>query len=910
MDPLLCLPTAPPDPGVRLETGLEQPWPWGDPHGNDSGFTLLEGEVALIAALIGDQGSPLLRQCLGCFQAPCVLPLLTAPAAGLELHLRVVTTARLQPRPTGQEPTPTWLDPLALRADLEAEMRRQADRNAAFEPLDRQAERRQLAALEQEAPARRPSCPDTDPIRSVVERLCHRHGRAFVAPRQAPPQAEVRLRQMLDHVGLISRPIQLQPSALRRDCGDLVLLTPAGPLLLLSEAKGYHLWDPSRPAASPCPLRKADRAAFGSPLRALSVLPAMGRSDLHAMGLMRFAYGPASHATALLVGITSLGLAIGFLLAIGREVGAARWIAGLGGMGLLTGMGLASLSNPLRPVLIAALLSTLLGLLIPTFNTLLTNQALPDKDTGLMLQMGALLLAAAVADAGLRWSQTRSLISVQQRAAARLELASVHRLLSLPARFFQSYSTGELALRFGAIEGLQQEIRNLLSGGVLQVLLTGVYLLFLLRISVKLTGLALLLALVLLLPTVWIGRQASQLERRREEALATATGRNLELITSVAKLRLAGAEPAAARYWAESYGRGIQAGFALQARTALPGLLQTVIPPLGTLLMFILITRLGAEAARVPGLPTPNLGQLLGFLSGFGTFIGAMAGLAGLLVRAIEIPVLVERAKPLLEAEPEAAADRLDPGPLQGAVAVEAVRFRYREDGPWVLDGVSLEVEPGGFLAVVGPSGSGKSTLVRLLLGLEDPLEGSVRYDGRPLQRLRPDAVRRQIGAVPQNAALFAGSLLEVIAAGTVITPDQAWEALNQVALAEEIRALPMGLHTVLPEGGGTLSGGQRQRLAIARALVRQPRLLILDEATSALDNRSQALVSHSLEALGITRIVIAHRLSTIRQADRIVVLESGRVVQSGRFDTLMAMPGPFATMMRRQTVAGTTEEP
>ena len=146
MDPLLCLPTAPPDPGVRLETGLEQPWPWGDPHGNDSGFTLLEGEVALIAALIGDQGSPLLRQCLGCFQAPCVLPLLTAPAAGLELHLRVVTTARLQPRPTGQEPTPTWLDPLALRADLEAEMRRQADRNAAFEPLDRQAERRQLAA--------------------------------------------------------------------------------------------------------------------------------------------------------------------------------------------------------------------------------------------------------------------------------------------------------------------------------------------------------------------------------------------------------------------------------------------------------------------------------------------------------------------------------------------------------------------------------------------------------------------------------------------------------------------------------------------------------------------------------------------------------------------------------------------
>jgi ATP-binding cassette subfamily B protein len=446
------------------------------------------------------------------------------------------------------------------------------------------------------------------------------------------------------------------------------------------------------------------------------------------------------------------------------------------------------------------------------------------------------------------------------------------------------------------------EIQTALSGGALQALLSGVFLLFMLRISVKLTVLAVVLALVLVGPTVWIGRRTLRLERQREDHLAEAASRNLELITSVSKLRLAGVEGAAARYWWQPYRESIRSGFTVQGRTALAALLQTVVPNLGVLLLFILITRLVADAAVEPGQRVPDVGELLGFFSAFTTFIGAVVSTAGLLVQAFELPVLLERARPILQATPETAdPNRLDPGLLRGGVDLEGVRFRYGADGPWVIDGLHLAIQPGEFVAVVGPSGSGKSTLVRLLLGLETPQHGVIRLDGRSLERLRLDLVRRQIGVVPQNASLLAGTIQEVIAGGALVTLEQVWQAAEQAAIAADIRSFPMGMHTILSEGGGNLSGGQRQRLAIARALVRQPALLILDEATSALDNINQAIISRNLADLGLTRLVVAHRLSTIRQADRIVVLEAGRIVQEGSFPVLMGEAGPFAEMMRRQ---------
>jgi ATP-binding cassette subfamily C protein len=260
-----------------------------------------------------------------------------------------------------------------------------------------------------------------------------------------------------------------------------------------------------------------------------------------------------------------------------------------------------------------------------------------------------------------------------------------------------------------------------------------------------------------------------------------------------------------------------------------------------------------------------------------------------------------DRARPILEAAPENAAVRGERHDPAGAIALRGVDFAY-PGGPPVLQGIDLEVEAGEFVAIVGPSGSGKSTLLRLLLGFESPAHGDVRYDGRDLATLDLRHLRLRVGTVMQGGRLWAGDLLANIVGATAAGVEEAREAARMAGLAADIEAMPMGLYTMVGEGLSTLSGGQRQRVMLARALVARPRILLLDEATSALDNVAQAHVLEALETLEATRIVIAHRLSTVRNADRIVVMERGRIVQAGSYAALAASEGPFAAMLARQT--------
>ncbi|HYF73576.1 MAG TPA: ATP-binding cassette domain-containing protein, partial [Nocardioides sp.] len=270
-------------------------------------------------------------------------------------------------------------------------------------------------------------------------------------------------------------------------------------------------------------------------------------------------------------------------------------------------------------------------------------------------------------------------------------------------------------------------------------------------------------------------------------------------------------------------------------------------------------------------------------------------------VNAVPVVPLLEGLKPILEAVPEVSGALADPGELSGRVEVSGVTFSYLPDGAPVLDDVSLSVEPGEFVAIVGPSGSGKSTLVRLMLGFESPDSGAVLYDQQELAGLDVSAVRRQCGVVLQDSQLFAGDILSNIVGSGVYTSDDAWAAIEMVGLDEEVAAMPMGMFTVLSDGAGTLSGGQRQRIALARALVSRPRIVFLDEATSALDNLTQAQVMNSMRRMQATRIVVAHRLSTIRHADRIVVMQAGRVVETGTYDELIAADGVFKQLAERQ---------
>lgn len=746
-----------------------------------------------------------------------------------------------------------------------------------------------------------------DPLAQGIEWLFHDQQLHIVIPRFKPANKKDYVKEVLHQSNLIGREILLESDSLNCNCGPIIAFNGDlnEYLFLRPKKNGYEAWNPAL-AKPPIFIEKGKSDANlaqedNLDPRAIAVQPALTENDASKIGLVGFTYGkPGGGISFIPIGVI-VGFAIGFLLSIGKEVGESRWIFGMTALGSLLGTTFTVLSPGFRTAVAATLVSTGIGLLTPAFNTILTNTALPDRDLGLMLQMGGILIAASLFTVSLNWARSSTLIAAQQAGNVKLSFASIYRTLQLPTDFFNSLSIGDISLRFSAISELQEEVKKLIEGGAIKAVLTTVYILFMLRISVKLTILSISMALALLLPTAYIGLRSRRLERKSQEAEGEASGRNLELINSVSKLRMSGAEVPAARYWGESYKRSIAYSYALDVQSSISKMLQTIVPNLGTLLLFLMVTRLTAEAVSTPSLRAPNAGQLLGFFSAYGTFIGSMASLADLAIGAFDIPILWERAMPLLKTPIEILPDASDPGELSGAIALDRVSYRYKPELNLTLDRVSFDAQPGEFVALVGPSGSGKSTVVRMLLGFGSPEEGSVYYDGKPLPSLKLDLVRRQIGTVMQNSGIFAGSIFEVIAGSASISIDQAWEAAEMVSLADDIRDLPMGMQTVVPEGGGTLSGGQRQRLAIARALVRKPKLLIFDEATSALDNRTQAIVTQSLETLKVTRIVIAHRLSTIRNADKIIVIEKGQVVEVGTYATLMDSTGTFYKLMSRQ---------
>ena len=908
------------------EAGSEQDWP-------RTPFRVLQGELLVVAS--SSQSFGVLR-----LDSSYAYPGLDTAATNSRicLRLRAIQKSQLETVPNGNlHEGLEWLDKqishsLGVAASTSPSTSQLIEKLTALyslaeqhqqvlvdnhEPLGAASEQQLFRRMEEgkgsiykkiTTSASLPTDMSGDPVVQALSLVCTDRGNLLplVSANCSDLEPRQHLLKLLERTDLFYRDVLITPEDLHKDCGDLIgfLEIDSGHnnevVVLQSTPKGYKAWRPNC-MAEPQPLEQCmDWLNQLSP-RMLSISPAFQPEDLSTIGLLRFAYGQPIHSIRFVIGGLLLGVLIGFVLAIGREVGAARWIFGLGLTGLLTGACLGVLSGGFRLGVGVMLLSTLLSLLTPTFNTVITNQALPDRDLGLLLQISLILLAAGVTRVSFQWIQSRALQLSQQRGAARSQLAGMHRLLRLPTDFFRQRNVGDLQLRFGALDQLRAEIQQLLEGGLLQLVLTSLYILFMLRISVKLTALAIVVAGMILLPTILIGLQSRPLQRHQEEAEGQAQSRNLELINSVAKLRLAGAESSAARWWGKEFQKIVELENALDAKEATTALLKAVIPNLGTLLVYIVITRLIAEAAASPSLSAPNVGQLLGFFSAFGTFIGAAAGFSGLLIGAFDMPVIYERARPIVETATETAELKEEAGDLNGHIQLDRVSYRYAPELPLVLDGVSLEVRSGEQMAIVGPSGSGKSTLVRLLLGFANPENGEIRFDGQPLNGLRLDSVRRQIGTVLQSNTLFTGTLMEAIAGGAVIEEEEAWHAAELAGLADDIQSMPMGLQTMVTEGGGTLSGGQRQRVAIARALLRKPRILIFDEATSALDNRTQLIVTESLHSLDITRIVIAHRLSTIRNADQILVLERGQVQEEGTCETLMERQGLFFRMMERQ---------
>lgn len=385
------------------------------------------------------------------------------------------------------------------------------------------------------------------------------------------------------------------------------------------------------------------------------------------------------------------------------------------------------------------------------------------------------------------------------------------------------------------------------------------------------------------------------MRRRIFDRSGNIAGFVLQIFNGIGKLRIARAETRAFVGWLHRF-VGMRR-ITTHASTIVYrfGIFDSIWPAATTLAFigYVFIVRHGNFAAST----------FIAASAAFGQLLASLLGLGDAFVQVIRVIPLYERARPLLRELPEILEAHGDPGELSESLELRNLSFRYETAAAATLDRIDLKIDPGSFVALVGPSGSGKSTLFRLLLGFEKPTHGSVLYDGHDLASLDLAATRRQIGSVLQSTGALQASIFENIAGARFITHDQAWDAAERVGIADDIEDLPMKMETYLGSDGGGLSTGQRQRIAIARAIVTSPRILLFDEATSALDNETQTIVMKTLEQLEATRVVIAHRLSTIQNADRIVVLERGRIMQDGNYADLIATPGPFADLARRQSI-------
>jgi ATP-binding cassette subfamily C protein len=558
--------------------------------------------------------------------------------------------------------------------------------------------------------------------------------------------------------------------------------------------------------------------------------------------------------------------------------------------------GLQGCGRDLWGIVIAGFLASLLALVTPFATGIVFDSIIPGSDRGQLLQAVVFMVASAVAMAFISLTRGYALLRVEGRLDVATQAAVWDRLLNLPATFFRNYSAGDLANRSMAVS----QIRSILSESVLTAIVSGLFsvssIFLLFYYSPALSLVAAALAGAALAVMVGAGFLQLGLQRRAAESNGKLTGMVFEFVDGIAKFKVSGTEGRAFARWAAAFGAQKQTAASIRRIANFLSVFNATFPIVALLIIFYGVAgQVGKHGASL------STGGFLAFNVAFGQLLGSVFALGGGFLAMLRTVPLYTRVRPILETLPEIDAGKAEPGELTGSVEVNHLAFRYSNDTPMVLRDVSFSTRPGEFIALVGASGAGKSTLLRLLLGFERPLSGAIYYDGQDLAGLDVQEVRLQMGIVLQNGKLLPGDILTNIVGSAPLTVDDAWAAARMAGLEDEIKALPMGMYTMVSEGGKGLSGGQRQRLMIARAIVRKPRLLIFDEATSALDNRTQEIVSRATEGMKATRIVIAHRLSTIMKADRILVLEGGAVVQSGVYSELIGQEGPFAELARRQ---------
>lgn len=542
-------------------------------------------------------------------------------------------------------------------------------------------------------------------------------------------------------------------------------------------------------------------------------------------------------------------------------------------------------------VALATLAATLLGMLLPAVNQVLFGPVVESGRAGLLLPIVALLLGATVSQALIGGAKSLVLSRIDTKLSVAVEAAAMMRVLSLPAPFFKQYASGDLASRLTSIRAIAAMIENI----VLNTALTSVFLLAYIGQVFAIAPSLALPALLVILVNVAVGVATTLLQirvsRKELEYSAELSGWQYSLIGGIQKIKLAGAERRAFATWAAIYQKLVRITYNGPLAVRLAATMQTAVSLVGTALIYLVAVDAGVTVS-----------QYMAFSAAFGMVSGSFSALTGAAGSIAMIKPHLDMAAPILRTLPEVSGRRQVLPRITGAFELDNVTFSYGGGQAPIIDGLSLKVRPGQYVAVVGRTGCGKSTLMRLLLGFEAPQKGAVYYDGHDLASLDAASLRRNIGVVLQNGKLFQGDIFSnIVVSSPWLTLDDAWEAAEMAGIADDIRAMPMGMHTMISEGSGGVSGGQRQRLMIARAIAPKPKILMFDEATSALDNVTQRIVSDSLDRLKCTRVVIAHRLSTIRTCNRILVLDGGRIAEDGTYEELMERGGIFHELVERQ---------
>lgn len=544
--------------------------------------------------------------------------------------------------------------------------------------------------------------------------------------------------------------------------------------------------------------------------------------------------------------------------------------------------------------IIVSLAGAVLGLTTPIAMRLAFDRFIPGHNSVQLFELAVGLTLAAMITTLFRIAYDHAALRIDGRAAGGHMAGVMDRVLRLPEAALR-FGSADLALRFASTDMVRRSVSNIILTSIPAVFLTVFNGALMFYYSPPAAAVAVGVFLMLCGISAFFAWKQKDEQKKGEQLASDVFNIVFQLVQAITVLRTTASEVRAFAHWGVDFAE-------LRKRSHRARNIATVFE---TLLSGLDVLSLAGIFLLLALLPTNNFstGAFIAFITAYGMFSGNSMQIVRNVGAMVGLTVSWERGAVLLRAVPDRSASRRDPGRLSGKIDVNNVAFRYSGDGPMALSGAAIKAEPGEFVALVGASGSGKSTMMRLLLGLDMPLQGTIQYDGQDLRHLDAELLRRQIGVVLQNGKLFPGTLFENIMGSAQGTIDDAWEAARQAGIEDDIRGLPMGMHTVVTEATAAFSGGQVQRLIIARALVGKPRILLFDEATSSLDNLKQSVVTQSVSRLAVTRIVIAHRLTTVRQADRIYVFDKGRIAQTGTYDELIKVAGPFADFARRQMI-------